>query len=295
MKRYLGVTLLVGAFLAITIYLVSAQSSRADQAEKELAWTRLQRDYAERAGWMRSNPDPKSYADEARVFFATWFKQVDDYNARYGGDREFDDYLVELEKRGGKGTKARKAAYEYTKKTFDQMRSGNWSPVFTATDKGMRLDVLDSDIQMLGSKRQIRWNLALWGAQRNLADDGKGVRKMVTSASFKVAIKLLRKNPKDAPYEMNIDGDPGQKLDYPERFVAAFPAQMVLGHYDLDLVPSDVTKAEITFTVTSRANSGGEAVGTYAWNLDVPEDWKLKPGEAWEGATETELANDEPL
>jgi hypothetical protein len=69
---------------------------------------------------------------------------------------------------------------------------------------------------------------------------------------------------------------------------------MVLGHYDMDLVPNEVAKMEITFKVSSRASSGGTADATYLWKLDsIPSDWKLGAGMKWEGATEEERAEEE--
>lgn len=294
MKRSFGLIVLIVGVVVAAIALVRSQSSRADEAERELAWTRLQKDFAERAPFVRAVPDAKAYSQESRALFAWYFKQVDEFNARHENARRFDAYLEELEQRGAKDQKARVAAYEFVKKNFDALRGGQFEPVYTAEDKGLRFDLVSAEVIPVGTKRQIRWNLILWGAQRSMGEDSKGARKMITSAQFRVAVKLLRKNPKDTPYEMTIDGDPAQKIDWPERFLAAFPSQAVLGHFDLDTVPNDVEKAEITFTVTSRANTGAEAVATFPWTIDVPDDWKLKPGESWEGATETEVAAEEP-
>jgi hypothetical protein len=50
---------------------------------------------------------------------------------------------------------------------------------------------------------------------------------------------------------------------------------------------------DITFTVSSRAASGGDATATYVWKLDVPADWRLGEGQKWEGAEVTERAEEE--
>lgn len=286
MKRYLGLILLIGGIAAAAIALVRSQSARADEAERELAWSELQREYLERASLVRSNADPKAYTDEARLFYGWYFKRVEEFHKRFPGNRPFDAYLKELAERGG-DTAPYEAAYKFVRQNFDALMNGTYAPLYTAEDKGLRFDLVAATVRPHGMGRKIRWDLAVWGAPRSLVEDSRGARKMVASAQFKVAIKLLRKNKRDLPYEMTIDGDPAQKIEYPERFLAAFPAQAVLGHYDLDPVPADVEKAEITFTLTSRSNTG-ETVATFPWTLDVPDEWKLKPGEAWEGATETE-------
>jgi hypothetical protein len=50
---------------------------------------------------------------------------------------------------------------------------------------------------------------------------------------------------------------------------------------------------EITFNVSSRASSGGDAAATYVWKLDVPSEWRLGAGETWEGAEVSERAEEE--
>jgi hypothetical protein len=76
--------------------------------------------------------------------------------------------------------------------------------------------------------------------------------------------------------------------------VAEFPPQMVLGHYDMDQVPAEVSKIEITFKVSSRAASGGTAAATYVWKVDpVPADWKLGAGQTWKDATVEERPEEE--
>ena len=50
---------------------------------------------------------------------------------------------------------------------------------------------------------------------------------------------------------------------------------------------------EITFTLTARSPTGGQADAVYSWKLPTPAEWKLRPGEAWDGATEQVRADEE--
>jgi hypothetical protein len=290
-KRTLGpIVIVVGLVLIGAIGLRSVKA-RTAAAEREADAIRLQRDYLERVGWMRSNPDPKAYTAEVGTFFKSYFARVEEHQQRFGGNREFDDYLAELEKRSKEDRAAdRKAFYEYTRKQFDLFRSGKYAPIWSATDKGMRLDVVSSNVVMVAGRPQVRLQLVLWGAQRELKEDGK-LKKMVTSASFSSSWRLTDDKGKLLG-EMSA-GDPSMKIDFPERFIAQFPPQMVIGHYDLDLVPAAVTKMEMAFAVTSRASTGGTAEAAYSWKLDVPSEWKLKDGEKWEGAVESERPEEE--
>ncbi|MFY0568093.1 hypothetical protein ACN28E_30265 [Archangium lansingense] len=292
MKRYFGVIVIIAGILIGGVMTYRSSSAKALEAQREADFTRIQREYLERVGWMRTNPDEASYRQELSPFFKTYFEQISAYQSRYKLSKDFDAYLIELEKRGETDDRIadRKAFYDYTRKVFDQMREGRYKPQWTATDKGMRLDVVSSDVVMVLNKPQVRLQLALWGAHREERTDGK-VKKMVTSASFKTQWKLTDERGKLIG-EMTGE-DPSMKVDFPERFIAEFPPQMVLGHYDMDLVPNEVKKMEITFNVSSRAASGGDATATYLWKLEVPSGWRLGAGEKWEGAEVTERSEEE--
>jgi len=290
MRRYLGVVVGIIAFVVGAVIVYGKYKTKTIEAERTLDAERIRSAYLERVGWIRSIPDEKVYKDEVGTFFRWYFNEVNEHLNRFRGNREFDDYLTELEQRkksGGRDAQAgeKKASYDYAKALFDQMRTGRYQPIFSGTDKGMRLDVASGDVKRTGNKAQISLPVVLWGAQRELREDAK-VQKMVTSVSFGVNWKLI--DAKGKLYgEMTVNGDPAGKIDWPERFIREFPPQMVLGHFDMDLLPAEVAKIEMTFNISSRAPSGGDAVANYVWKLDAPAEWKLKAGEKWEGAEES--------
>lgn len=292
MKRYFGLIVLVVGVISAAVMLQRSAKERTLEAEREADIARIQKDYLERVGWMRTNPEEASYRDELAPFFKTYFTQVSEHQDRFKLSKDFDAYLTELEQRGADDARVndRKAYYEYTRKVFDQMREGRYRPLWTATDKGMRLDILSNDTVMVLNKPQLRMQIALWGAQRELREDGR-VKKMLTSASFNATWKLT--DAKGRLVGEMTGTDPSMKIDHPERFISEFPPQMVLGHYDLDPLPAEVKTMELTLKVSSRSSSGGEAVSTYVWKTEVPADWKLREGEAWEGATVSERPEEE--
>jgi hypothetical protein len=295
MKRYIGVIVAI-IFVIVAISTASSKySAKVEEAARQENAARIKSEYLERVGWIRSNPDEKSYKEEVTSFFRWYFNQINDHKNRFGGSAEFDEYLDELDKRAEKGgtqVADKKAYYEYTKKMFDQFRGGNYAPVWSGADKGMRLDVVSTTPISTGGQSQIRYQIVLWGAQRELREEGKGMKKMVTSASFNVTWKLYDEKGKLIG-EMNAPGDPAMKVDFPERFVAEFPPQMVLGHFDIDLLPAEVKNVDILFNVNSRSQSGGDVASNYAWKLDAPAEWKLRPGEEWKGAQESVRPEDE--
>jgi hypothetical protein len=284
------------AFATAVVIGTSRYKTKSVEAERDLNLSRIQKDYLERAGWIRSIPEEKAYKEEVNAFLRWYFRELSDHMAKFHANKKFDDYLNDLSKRAEnqKEYAEKKAYFDYTKKFFEELRTGGYSPVFSGTDKGIRLDVTSASVQNDQDKPRIKLALALWGAQRELRDEStmaNGItaaikKKMVTSASFNVTWKLHDDKGKLIG-EMTAQGDPMMKVDYPEKYIAQFPPQMVLGYYLMDLVPADVAKIEILFNITSRSPTGGEALANFDWKLDAPQEWKLKPGEKWEGAEES--------
>jgi hypothetical protein len=289
MKRFLGVIVGVAAFVIGGVFIYNKYDKTRTDGQRREDRERIRGDYLERVGWLRSNPDEKAYKDEVSTFFHWYFGQLNEHLNKYGGDRDFDDYVAELDtrKKGGRDAQvdSKKVTYDYVKGVFEQMKSGKYTPVFSATDKGMRFDIISADVKATSGKPQIHLAVALWGPQRQLREDGKQT-KMVTSATFGMNLKLF--DDKGKLYgEMNGSDPTSMKIEWPERFVWAFPPQMVLGNYDVDLLPAEAARMELTFTASSRAPSGGDTTATYLWKLDTPAEWRLRPGEKWEGAEES--------
>ncbi len=291
MKRYLGVVLALVFVVASIVVAYRNFKTKDAEAQRDANAARIKIEYLERVGWIRSNPDEKSYKDEVETFFRWYFGQVQEHLNRFGGNRNFDGYLAELEKRKDPQAAEKKAIYDYVKNVFDKMREGKYQPVWSASDKGLRLDVLSTEPVTSGGEPKIRYQVVLWGPQRELREDGK-VRKMATSASWSIMWKMFDEKGKLIS-EMTAQGDPSNKVDWPERFIPEFPPQMYLGHYDVDLVPAEVKNMEITFTVASRSSTGGDQNAQFLWKLEPPAEWKLRPGEQWKGAQESVRPEDE--
>src|SRR5687767_10774028 len=117
MKRYIG--LLVGfvAIVASAGFVASQFRARAQEAEREAGFQRIRADYLERVGWIRANPDEKSYREEVNPFFRIYFSEIEDWQKKHGVAGDYDEYLQELEKKEGRssgtsGRVDRKAYYE---------------------------------------------------------------------------------------------------------------------------------------------------------------------------------------
>jgi hypothetical protein len=312
MNRNLGIVLLlvIAGFSVAGVVGYRRTTESREQAAKEISALRLRNETLERLGWLRSNPDPDGYRSDVKGFLRWYFEQVSAHQAKFGGNPAFDDYLKDLDAQAkakaeldipqlpdGKPRMPaavpvnRKAFWEWEKAMFDRMRTGKYAPVLTGTDKGLRLDVVSADVVMVGNKPKIRFPLVLWGAQRETREDDHGRKRVLTWADFATTFRLIDDKGKLFG-EMTVN-NPGMRNDFPERLIAEFPPQTVLGQYELEPVPANVTQMEMLVAVRSHAPSGGDINAQYSWKIPVPDDWKLKPGEAWEGATVTTRSEEE--
>src|SRR5262245_45905704 len=144
MKRYLplaAVVLLVGV-VAQRAY--SSFSEMKFNAQRDANLARIQKEYLERVGWLRVNPEEKDYRDDVVTFFRWYFGEIAEHHQRFEGNPKFDSYLLELEERQVAGQQdsqlaQKKKAFQDTFKVLEAMRSGTYSPLWTGTDKGLRL------------------------------------------------------------------------------------------------------------------------------------------------------------
>ena len=230
------------------------------QSAKEIAALRLRAEALERAGWIRSNPDADAYRNDIKSYLRWYFEQVSAQQAKFGGNPAYDDYLKDIDRKAKAAAETelpqlpdgrprgpmanpvnRKAFWEWEKAMFDRMRTGKYAPVLTGTDKGLRLDVVSADVVMVGNKPKIRFPIVLWGAQRETREDERtGVKRVLTWAEFATTFRLL--DDKGKLYGEMSTGNPGMRNDYPERLIAEFPPQTVLGQYELDPVPANVSQ-----------------------------------------------------
>ena len=298
MKRYFGIIVAVIGVAAAIIWATRRFERQSADAAREKSELKLKADYLERVAWLRNVPEEKAYRDEIGTFLAWYFKQVNEHRARFGGNPSFDDYLQELEGRTKKAppskfeepvrdrTEEKKAAYEYTKKVFDQFRGKAYAPFWTGTSEGIRLDIVSADTIRVGGEEKIHLPLVVWGLPREERVDEHKTVRVSSNATFRFTWKLFDEKQKLIG-EMPGEGGPESRVDWPERFVKFFPPMVLLGHYDVDKLPQEARTAEIALTISARSPSGGDILASYLWKLDVPAAWKLGTGESWKGAQES--------
>lgn len=269
--------------------------------EHKLELVKLEKDYLEKQNWVNDVPDPAKYRDE-RLGLAKWyFTELTTHYNRYS---KFRHAVVapdaEPAKPGKKAAKKddvelKKQYFELVKGVYDQLKDQSYQPAYTGTQNSLRLDLYKVGKRTDG-QRGFRFDLVLWGAQRQLDKQqqaaGGTVSRMNTAASFSgISFKFFDEKDKVAA-EMPVTGDPEIKVDYPERWIEEFPPQAVIGYYEMPPIPSAAVRMEVTMTVTSRSTTGSDIPATFTWKMPVEAEWKLAPGETWEGATTEERSKD---
>jgi len=293
MKRYFGIIVAI-VFVAVAIvFTMRKWEEKTTEAKREVSAAKIKQEYLERVSWIRSVPEQKAYTDEVGTFMRWYFKEVNEHVNEFRLNRNFDDYLVELEEKGArKGggdvdsakdrSGEKKAAYESTKKLFDTFKSGNYSPWWSSTNNGIRLDIVSADSR----GDQIHMPVVAWGLPREERVDEKKVRRVVTNGNFKFNWKLFDEKGKLIA-EIPGEGGPNERVDWPERYIKFFPPMIVFGSYDIDKLPPEAKTAEISWSISARSPSGGDINANYLWKGEVPADWKLAAGESWKGAQES--------
>lgn len=302
MKRYFGIIVAV-IFVVVAIVWASRKwTTKETESQREQQMLKLRADALERVAFVRDVPDEKAYREEMASYLRWYFKGVNEHLNRFNGNRNFDDYLVELEDRKAKkpaketeyeqpsrsGDKSgeKKAMFEYVKKDFDDLRSGNYNPYWTGVSSGIRLDIMSASTARIGGDEKIHMPVIVWGLPREDKTDDKGVRTVRCNASFRFNWKLFDEKQKLIA-EIPGEGGPDNRVEWPERYIKYFPPNVLIGHYDVDKVPAEAKTAEINWTISGRAPTGGDYTASYNWKIDVPAEWKLTAGETWKGAQES--------
>lgn len=301
MKRYFGIIVAIVGVTAAIFWTMRKWDLKTAEAMREQSALKLKAEYLERVAWLRNVPEEKAYKDEIGTFLRWYFKGVTEHLNKHGGNRNFDEYLEELESRGKKNPTAKydeyqqptrdrsdekKAVYEYTRQIFDLMKSGDYAPYWTATNNGIRFDLLSADTKMVNGEEKIHLPVVAWGLPRDVRVDEKNVVRVTCNARFSFNWKLYDEKGKLLG-EMPGEGGPDDRVDWPERYIKFFPPMVVFGHYDIEKLPAEVKNVEITFTISARSPQGGDMNANYVWKLEAPAAWKLGAGETWKGAQES--------
>ncbi|MCL2012052.1 MAG: hypothetical protein FWG75_04610 [Cystobacterineae bacterium] len=291
MKRYFGIFLCLTAVLGAVVFAVKKWGEAKFEADKALSEIRLKADYLERVSWMRSMPSEVAYRSELGAFLQWYFAQTDAHIQAFNLNPQLDDYLKELSWAGSSidRLEERKKVYEDVRSVFDLMQKGRYHPQWSASSQGVRLDVLSTRTVVEKGENKIRYQLVIWGLPRIRTEDRQLLR-IHNRASFRAQWRMFDLKGKLIA-EMRSVGDMAGRVDWPERYVSMFPADVTLGYYDVDLMPSNAETVEISFNIFSASLTGGDMRPAFVWKQTIPPEWRLRPGEVWEALPVEKLSS----
>jgi hypothetical protein len=291
-----------GAVAVIALVIVGMNAYRATRTDYEhrLAREELRAQYLERSALVRALPDPATYSDEAtelfRWYFAGWNQIQERFPSHGGGEVK---YLDDLAERAGDGKlsaderAAYEASYRQVRDLWDLLRAGKYRPAMTGVDGTLRLDFLEFAPGTIEGQKAIQGRFVLWGAQRRRADEktaGWGARpdanvgRIDVQAEFKdVRLRLFDKDGRQIA-EATFNLPAGPYVPYPESKIEDFPPMAFIGGFAFPALPAEAERAEIETSVVTRTATGRDVEAHFRWTRDVPADWRLPAGQAWDGA-----------
>jgi len=288
MKRYLGIFLCLAVVLGPVIFAVKRWKEAKYEADKTLSEVQLKADYLERVSWIRSIPNEVAYRSEVRNFLHWYFGRIGRHVENFQLNARFDDYPKELAKLGNiDRLEERQKVYESVRSVFDAMQQERYQPQWSASSQNVRLDLLSTRVVVEKGERKIRYQLVIWGLPRTQTLDDRKMLRIHNRASFRAQWRMFDIKGKLIA-EMRSEGDMAGRVDWPERYVSMFPADVTLGHYDVDLMHADAETVEIHFNIFSASLTGGDMRPTFVLKRAVPPEWRLSPGEEWQGALPVE-------
>ena len=182
---------------------------------------------------------------------------------------------------------------QYAAERLDVLRAG-YVPAMSAVDQGLRLDVLAvrAGEHPESHQRMLRIDFALWGAPRRLereagatAESSRDSLRVVVPAGFRqLGFRFVDEAGKTYG-EMSGSGEPYLVLKDPERFSNDLPPGIILGTWWVEPFPREAARVELFVSVMVQGMTSAALGPTFRWEVPVPEDWKLRPGEVFHAET----------
>jgi hypothetical protein len=301
--------IVVGAVAVIALVVVGMNAYRDNRTDYEyrLAREDLRAQFLERSALVRAIPDPAAYADESRELFRWYFARWDEIQERFPSHRgSLDRYLRELEERAADGhigkdeLAAYEASYRQVREIWDLLRENKYRPALTGLDGALRLDFLEFEPGTIDGERAIQGRFVLWGAQRRRIDEAPGrtspaAGRVEVQAVFQdVRLRLFNKDGRQVA-EATFGLPAGPYVPFPESKIEDFPPLAFIGGFAFPALPAEAERAEIEASVITRTIGGKDIEARFRWTRDVPADWRLPPGQSWDGAAVEEREDLAPI
>lgn len=272
---------LIGAGGAAAIYWYSTTST---EAAYQAGVTQLQQQWTERLGTVRSISDPARYKEEMRTQLKWYFSELQDLYNRFPDQADTDRAWKQIEEdqRAGRIPADRMDSYkeffEYAKSTFELMRKGDYVPQINGSAESMHMDIYSVKRDSYEGAPRLRIDFVLWGAPRRIDErptaSGTIKKIRVPIAFSRMFFQFLDADGKVYGEMSGASGEPFIKIDYPERWIAEFPPQAVLGTWWVEMFPKEAEKVDWQIVLTGRTDAGNPINAEFKWEFGVPPAWK---------------------
>jgi hypothetical protein len=289
--RVLVPLLLAGAALWA---LWSSCRARTEALSLRAERTRVKREFVERGVVARAlaADRQKEAAEESRSLLRWYADEVQAVHNRHPREPREASLAALLEQRP-KATAAERETltefFQYASDRWQGLRAGRLDPLQVAGASGLRLDLLAVQAGQNPATRErgVRIDFVLWGAPRRTDRDpqpgGHGPERAALVASFQ-RLTLRFADADGKPYgEMAGSGEPYLKLADPERFVEDFPPGLLFGTWWVEPFPREAARLGATVQVAVSGAGSASLPATFAFDLPVAEEWKLPPGQSFQG------------
>jgi len=268
--------------------------ARTEALSQKAERARVKREFVERALVARAlaAERQKEAAEESRSLLRWYAEEIQAVHNRHPRERREPSLAALLEQRP-KATAAERETlsefFQYAADRWQGLRAGRHDPLQVAGAAGLRLDLLAVQAGQNPATRErgVRIDFALWGAPRRTdrepSPGGHGPERSALAASFQ-RLTLRFTDADGKPYgEMSGSGEPYLKLAEPERFVEDFPPGLLFGTWWLEPFPREAARLAASLQLSITGAGAAALPASFAFDLPVAEDWKLPPGQAFQG------------
>lgn len=288
MGKILSILIFGGALVAGVFFALDAHDKQVTDFEYELQLSGLRNQYVERSGWVRSIPSEERWREEF-VSLNRWYEsQWTAIHNRFPGRGSADAVLAAIDAEaaaGGKDAGLKKEFFEHAKGFQKTLASGHYLPIAHHVASGVRLDLLDMKKVVHEGQKALRVDLVAWGAPRQTIEgrsQGTATKKMVLDFALK-SLSLEFIDEKDKLIGGGDTGGPEILVDYPERWIPAFPPQAALATWWIEPMPNETKTVLLTINGEIRSGASGSMPVNMEWRLPASAAWKLGEGQAFEG------------
>lgn len=288
MGKIFGTLIIGGALVAAVFFALDAHDKQVTDLEYELQLSGLRNQYVERAGWVRSIEANERWRDEF-ISLNRWYEsQWTALHNRFPGRGTADGVLAAIDAETAAGSKdgaLKKEFFEHTKGFQKTLASGHYLPIAHQISSGVRLDLLDMKKVVHEGRNALRVDLVAWGAPRQTIESrsqGQATKKMALDFALKsFSVEFI--DEKDKLIGGGDTGGPEILVDYPERWIPAFPPQAALATWWVEPMPRETKTVLLTIDGEIRSGASGSMPVSMEWRLPASEGWKLGEGQAFEG------------